>query len=83
MCSLEGRAYRGKYMNSGISVVKVHIMSVALIDCVTSGKSLNLTEPQFPHLYNFSGYAISSSAGAWVPESGCLGLNLNSTTYHL
>lgn len=70
-------------MNSGISVVKVHIMSVALTDCVTSGKSLNLTEPQFPHLYNFSGYAISSSAGAWVPESGCLGLNLNSTTYHL
>ena len=54
MWSLEDRTYKEKYTNSGLRHVEVCILSVTLADSVTLSKSLNLTGPQFPCLYNFS-----------------------------
>lgn len=38
-------------MNSDIRGFEVSILSAAFTDCVTLGKSLNPTEPQFPYTY--------------------------------
>ena len=54
------------------------IQALSLTSCVTLGKLLNLAEPQFPHLYNFSNNALKGSIGVWAPKSDCLDSNLSS-----
>lgn len=39
-----------KYVGLGVSSVWVQILALLLTGCVASGRSLNLSEAQFPHL---------------------------------
>ena len=41
-----------KYVDCGVSQAWVQIPALLITSCVTSGKSLNLSEAQFPHLIN-------------------------------